>query len=357
MTMEDIAQEDPATTIERLSLANARQQAMIDALVDAADRRLGSPVGNSAFGRWEQNVVLHREVENRTRRIGAAERLLRSVLDSLDGRMCIIGDEGVIIGTNRLWDEYAIELGWSAAESGVGANFFTLMAQVRGELGRPVSEAAQAILDGTAGQSAVKGYLPLIGRGEDIIVRLHPVLGHDDGRVVITMIDISAAVRTERALSRVTDESKLLALVAKHTDNAVVITDSVGQIEWANHAFCRSSGYRSDELIGVPRHSLIDETFLNTPSIEAFFDALASGQGGDTQFPTRTKEGSFYWVHVEAQPIIEDGLPVRYVSVERDITAQRAADERLRVAIRLSWRCGGWWTKRPSWTGWRPIWT
>ena len=72
MTTEDLATEDPSTTIERLSLANARQQATINALVEAADRRLGSPVGDSAFGRWEQNVVLHREVENRTRRIGAA---------------------------------------------------------------------------------------------------------------------------------------------------------------------------------------------------------------------------------------------------------------------------------------------
>jgi two-component system, NtrC family, sensor kinase len=334
MTTEDLTEEDPRTTIERLCLANARQQAMISALVDAADRRLGTPVGNSAFGRWEQNVVLHREVENRTRRIGAAERLLRSVLDSLDGRMCIIGDAGVIIGTNRLWDEYATEMSWSPAESGVGANFFTLMGRVPGELGRPVTEAAQAILDGATGQSAVKGYLPLVGRGEDIIVRLHPVLGHDDGRVVITMIDISGAVRTERALSRITDESKLLALVAKHTDNAVVITDAIGQIEWANDAFCRSSGFTSDELIGMRRHSLIQESFRHTSTLDTFFKALASGQGGDVQFPSRTNDGNYYWVHVEAQPIIENGRPVRYVSVERDITAQRAADERLRVATR-----------------------
>jgi PAS domain S-box-containing protein len=329
--------EDPQAVIERLTLANSRQQAMIDALVDAAERRLSRPSDDSAFGRWEQNLVLHREVENRIRRIGAAERLLRSVVDSLDGRMCIIGEQGVIIGTNRLWDDFTAEMGWSAEDSGVGANYFTLLQRFRGELGKPLAAAAQEILDGTLRQqTALKGYLPLVGRGEDVIVRLHPVLDHDEGRAVITMIDISGAVRTERELRRITAEAQLLALVAQHTDAAVVITDGHGQIEWANDAFSRLSGYTLEELVGRLRQDLIDVPFARTPSFVEFSETLMSGQGAELQFPSQTKDGGSYWVHVEAQPILEDGRPVRFVSVERDITAQRAADERLRAATKTA---------------------
>jgi len=287
--------EDPLVTIQRLTLAN-------------------------------------REVEDRTRRIGAAERLLRSVIDSLDGRMCIIGVGGVIIGTNRLWDDFTEEMGWSTADSRVGANFFALSQRIRGELGKSLAAAAQAVLDGKAGQSSVKGYLPMVGRGEDIIVRLHPVVGHDEGRVVITLIDISGAVRTERELRRITAEAQLLALVAQHTDNAVVISDAVGQIEWANDAFCRSSGYPLEELVGLTRNDLIDGRFAHTPSFLEYSAALSAGRGADVQFPSRTKSGGFYWVHVEAQPILENGRAVRFVSVERDITHQRAADKQLRAA-------------------------
>jgi two-component system NtrC family sensor kinase len=326
--------EDPLLTIERLRLVNARQEAMITALVEASERRLSRPSDDSAFGRWEQNVVLHQEVENRTRRIGAAERLLRSVVDSLDGRMCIIGAEGLIVGTNRLWDEFCEEVGWPETDSGVGANFFTLIQRLRGELSKPLAAATRDILDGSGGQSSLRGYLPLVGRGEDIIVRLHPVLGHDEGRVVITIIDISEPVRTERELRRISHEAQLLALVAQHTDSGVVISDLAGQIEWVNDAFCRSSGFSLEELVGVRRLDLVDGPFAQTPSFIEFSAALSTGQGAELQFPTQTKDGGCYWVHVEAQPVLEDGTPVRFVSVERDITSQRAAEEQLRAATR-----------------------
>jgi len=262
----------------------------------------------------------------------AQERLLRSVVDSLEGRMCIVGDEGVIVGNNRRWTDFATEMGWGVADSGVGANLFTLLGRVRGELGAPLSAAIRGILDGTAGAAALKGYLPLIGRGEDVIVRLHPVLGHDNGRAVITIIDISGAVRNEREMRRVTDEAQLLALVAQHTDNAVVITDAIGQIEWANAAFCRSSGYSHEELVGLRRSDLIDGPFVTSPTFVEFAETLASGRGGALQFPSQTKDGSFYWVHVETQPILEDGEAVRFVSVERDVTSQRVAEEQSRAA-------------------------
>jgi two-component system NtrC family sensor kinase len=326
--------EDLLTTIERLTLANTRQEAMIGALVEAAERKFSRPTHGSAFSRWERNVVLHREIENRTWQIGASERLLRSVINSLDGRMCIIGEGGEIVGTNRLWDEFTEEMGWSVADSRIGANFFVLIQRLRGELGKSLAAATRKILEGSSGQTAVKGYLPMVGRGEDIIIRLHPVIGHDEGRVVITMIDISHAVRTERDLRRITAEAQLLALVAQHTDNAVVITDAVGQIEWVNDAFCRSSGYALSELVGLTRQDLVDDEFLTAPTFVEFTEAIIQGRSADAQFPSKTKAGGTYWVHVEVQPIIEDGVTVRFVGVERDITRQRASDKQLRAATR-----------------------
>ncbi len=318
--------------IERLTLANSRQEAMIGALVDAAERRFSGPSNDSEFSRWERNVLLHREVEHRTWKIGASERLLRSVLNSLDGRMCIIGRDGAIIGTNRLWDDFTEEMGWRTADSRTGANFFAVIQQIRGELGKTLAAAAREILDGSSHQAALKGYLPLMGRGEDVVIRLHPVIGHDEGRLVITMIDISHSVRTERDLHRITADAQLLALVAQHTDNAVVIADGTGQIEWVNNAFCRASGYKLDELVGLSRMALIDEAFMQTPAFVEFTEELLAGRSAHVQHPCSTKDGGTYWVHVEVQSILENGVPVRFVSVERDITTQRAADKKLRAA-------------------------
>jgi PAS domain S-box-containing protein len=325
---------EQAATIDRLTAVITRQRAMITAMAEATERRFQPAADDSAFGRWENNLLLQQEVETRTRRTRAAERLLRSVVDSLDARMCILGDDGVIIGTNRLWDEFAVSMGWDELRAGIGADFFELVNGLRGELKTTLVTAARQVLAPDAEQVSVKGYLPVAGRGEDVVVRMDPVHDHEAARVVVTMIDITTAVRTQRELRRITDEAQLLALVAQHTDNAVVISDVEGRIEWANTAFCRMSGYSSDELIGLRREDLMQGPSTRTPGFTEFVAALAAGRGADVQFPTQNKDGRSYWAHVEVQPIVEDGRTVRFVSVERDMTDQRAAEEQLRAAIR-----------------------
>jgi two-component system NtrC family sensor kinase len=270
------------------------------------------------------------------------ERLLRSVVDSLDGRMVILDDQGRIIGTNRLWDEFVVAMGWTLGDTvegsgvyaGVAADFFVLIQLLRGDLRLALTAATRAVLADGAEQASVKGYLPVGNRGEDVVVRLHPIHDHETARAVVTMIDITEAIRTQRDLRRITDQAQLLALVAQHTDNAVVISDADGQIEWANEAFCRMSGYTSQELLGLRRQDLIRGPFVGTPEFDEFCDALAEGRPADVQFPTTTRQGRTYWAHVEVQPIREAGELVRFVGVERDISDQRAAEELLHAATR-----------------------
>ncbi|HRE08330.1 MAG TPA: PAS domain-containing protein, partial [Opitutaceae bacterium] len=45
-------------------------------------------------------------------------------------------------------------------------------------------------------------------------------------------------------------ESRRLALVASRTANAVMLTDSLGRIEWVNDGFVRLSGYSMNEARG-----------------------------------------------------------------------------------------------------------
>jgi two-component system NtrC family sensor kinase len=271
----------------------------------------------------------------RAQQAGAQERLLRSVVDSLDARMCILSDQGSVVGTNLLWDEFSAAMGWHDNQAGVGADFYALAHLLGPELEGTLTVAIGDVLAGRTEQSTVKGHLTVDARGEDVVVRVHPVHGHEDAAAVVTMIDITGATRIQRELRRVTDEAQLLALVAQHTtDNAVVIADVEGQIEWVNETFCRMTGYTSEEVLGRRRHDLITGPFARTPAVFSLGEALSSGTSTDVQFRTQTKGGRSYWVHIQVQPIIEDGRLIRFVSVERDITKQRAAEEQLRASTR-----------------------
>jgi two-component system NtrC family sensor kinase len=292
-------EEDPAATIERLAAALARQDAEIGA----------EP-------------------------IDATERLLSNIVGSLEGRMCILGEQGLIIGANRLWDELAETMGWADDQAGVGVDFFSLIPDLGAALATPLARAARDVLAHKASELSLEGPVSAAGRQEHVVVKVYAMHDGDAARAMITMIDITAATAAQKELLRITEQAQLLALVAQHTDNAVVIHDAEGRIEWVNAAFTRINGYELEEAVGRQRRDLMQGPFTRTPAFKSFEAALSAGQGLDVEFPTQTKEGRSYWVHIQVQAVIEEGLLVRFVTVEREITEQRAAVEQLRAATR-----------------------
>src|SRR6185503_8234503 len=60
-----------------------------------------------------------------------------------------------------------------------------------------------------------------------------------------------------RAVRRDSTEMSHLALIARKTDHAALITSTEGTIEWVNDGFTRASGYSPDEAIGKPPGALL----------------------------------------------------------------------------------------------------
>ena len=62
--------------------------------------------------------------------------------------------------------------------------------------------------------------------------------------------DITERKLAEAALRASELEARTLAMVASRTDNAVILTDSHGLVEWINDGFTRLTGYGLDEVVG-----------------------------------------------------------------------------------------------------------
>src|SRR5262245_25232179 len=56
--------------------------------------------------------------------------------------------------------------------------------------------------------------------------------------------------RSEDTLDASEALARKLALVAQWTDNAVIVTDAKGRIEWVNRGFTRMTEYELDEVRG-----------------------------------------------------------------------------------------------------------
>ena len=156
---------------------------------------------------------------------------------------------------------------------------------------------------------------------------LVPLENSTDGRVVDTL-DMFARLPT-----KITGEVELKIHVASKTDNAVIITDARGDIEWANQSYSRLTGRR---LAEVGRRSLLE--FLASPdadpaAVGRIKSALAAAEPVSTEAIQLATEDRRFHVHLDVQPVVGDeGHVENFIVIATDITARVETEHQLRRA-------------------------
>lgn len=137
--------------------------------------------------------------------------------------------------------------------------------------------------------------------------------------------------RTEELKTK-TEEAELLALVARYTDNAVVITNADARIEWVNEGFERCTGYSLDEVKGqVPGH-VLQGPETDSRTVDLMRSCLRRGEGFEVELVNYDRQQRPYWVAIECRPIHNDaGQVTRFIAIESDITARKKHEQQLRL--------------------------
>ena len=127
------------------------------------------------------------------------------------------------------------------------------------------------------------------------------------------------------------NEARKLALVAARTDNAVVITDPLGHIEWVNEGFTRITGYAPAECIGRKPGSFLQGPATDPETVLHMRNRIARGEGFKVEIVNYHKRGHSYWLAIEVQPIHDaTGRLVNFMAIESDVTARHEADKAIR---------------------------
>ncbi len=153
-----------------------------------------------------------------------------------------------------------------------------------------------------------------------------------DGQVTAFLtqtVDITRRKAADAELAEVTAEAQRLAMVARATANAVVITGPDGRIQWVNRAFTRMSGYRLEEVVGRTRVELVQGSGANSVEVVDFFARLARNEPANGELWLTARNGRRYCAHLQVRPVVEDGAIVQMVQVEQDVTARRQAEDLL----------------------------
>ena len=147
-----------------------------------------------------------------------------------------------------------------------------------------------------------------------------------------------AALReANRQLQQQEAEYRKLALIAARTDNAVVLTDAQGVVEWVNEGFVRITGYTLEEIRGQKPGSLLQGPETDPQTTAFIRQQLRRGNGFRTEILNYGKSGRKYWLAVEVQPIHDaEGHVTNFMAIESDITESREAERRLTMQHSVS---------------------
>jgi PAS domain S-box-containing protein len=132
---------------------------------------------------------------------------------------------------------------------------------------------------------------------------------------------------TERV--KAAESLKLLATVVEHAGDAIVVTDTEGNIGYVNPAFERSSGYSSDEVVGgnarILKSGMQDDDFYRD-----LWETIAAGRVWRGHFINKKKDNSLFEEEAAISPIRNaEGSILNYVAIKRDVTKEMSLQRQL----------------------------
>jgi PAS domain S-box-containing protein len=199
---------------------------------------------------------------------------------------------------------------------------------------QPLPQASPALL------FVVLLIVPLVGYGLRHLMPLgEPVDTLRDIATVSTLVGGIALVlvrlRVEQRLTGQANERlRLLATACEQAGDLVIIVGRDSRVEYANEAFCRTTGYTHEELEAIAPTALVAAE--STASIPLFNESLKTGKVTRLTAALSRKDGGVFQAACVVSPIMAGGRVTHFVAVIRDTTEELRLREQLVRSERLS---------------------
>jgi PAS domain S-box-containing protein len=134
------------------------------------------------------------------------------------------------------------------------------------------------------------------------------------------------------------EQMEKLVMAATKSNNAVIIADHTGKIEWVNEGFTLLTGYSFDEVKDTHgellRHG--GATGL-TPGTDLYETVFSKKQSVVYEGKNFTKSGNEYWVITTLTPVLgTNGEVERIIAIDSDITERKKFEEDMILANKIA---------------------
>lgn len=123
------------------------------------------------------------------------------------------------------------------------------------------------------------------------------------------------------AIQAANKQLHLLSFLATHTDNAVIITDNKGKIEWVNEAFNQITGYSLEESRNKTPGSLLQGPGTDDDGRKILRQAIQKREKIEITLINYRKSGEAYDAQIQIYPLFDaDGNHINFISLQRDVS-------------------------------------
>jgi len=230
-----------------------------------------------------------------------------------------------IVGTDRQWSAFYLDRRPVVADlivDGASADEVELYYGGKARKSRLIKEAYEA-----------EDFFPILGEGGRWLHFTASPLRDNSGEIIgaiETLQDVTERKRAEEALHK---SEKSFRDLFESAYDAIWVHDLEGNIQTANEAAAKLSGYPVEELLGKNVRSFLDDESLNLA--REVGDKLTRQQPVDMPYEQRLvrKNGSEAICMVNTNLITSDGKPKGFQNIARDVTEEKRMQENLRYYL------------------------
>ena len=184
--------------------------------------------------------------------------------------------------------------------------------------------------DLAAGKSQNDVFKRITKEGREIWIQAVYAPVKDEMGRVFKVVKIATDVTAEKLKSA--DQEGQLAAISKA--QAVIEFNMDGSILTANENFLATLGYRLNEIQGQHHSLFVEPAYGNSADYKQFWRDLNDGKFQAAEYKRIGKGGREVWIQATYNPIFDlSGRAYKVVKFATDISARKAADEKLKVTM------------------------